>query len=308
MAPGWSLKDPDGAEVPAPPPPPPDGPPTTGLVWWNKDSTLNTSGGDATSWENAVDPSFNVDPIIFTPPGSFVLPTVGDPLDGIDGIIFSTDSSNQYQSLLGNPAVSWKDRNGTLFGFGAGETQTRTTFHIARGVYSPESFGVIGGCLLRFGTTATGGFQDFEVFFRLQDLPAHSNSWALWANNWPNGFANALFGPDTAGGAGGPYSGVPIAVACTFDGTDINLYVNDGVTPIVLTPGNAIPAPDAGHPVMDFAAYAGVNQAASVFDRWFGTRYEDLIFDWDVSSSPDDWAQLWTYADTRFPSIGIVVP
>lgn len=282
--------------------------PGEGLVWLNNDESLQVSDGEVTSWENALAGTFNVDPIVFTDNGTFIPPTVGDPLDGHQGVMYSLDSADQYQALLGNPAVSWKDRTGAKFGFGVGEKQERTTFHVMRPVYAPDSFGVIGGCLLRFGTTATGGTQDFEPFFRLQDLPAHSNAWALWANNWPNGFANALFGPDTTGGPSGPYSGVPLFVVCTFDGTDITIYVNDATTPITLTPGSTIPAPDGGHPVQDNAAYGGVNQAASIFDRWFGTRYEDGIFDWDVSSDSDAWAQLWAYAAARFPTIGIVGP
>jgi len=283
-------------------------PAAAGLVFWVKgDAGLvpSSDGLRLLTWANSAIPSFNPG-LVSAGADGIHGPAVGlATIDGIPCVSYShTDPGAYYLVQLG-AAQLWKDRTGTLFGYGAGETQPRTTFSVVRPVFSPTIFNIVGGTLLRFGNTPTGGPQDFETLFDLEPL-TDPNAWFLFSNNWRNGFAAALQGPHTPGGAGGPYSGVPVVVQHSSSGfNNITVRVNGQL--VALTP-NVMEPPDGGHPIALYAVYGAVDQAGDVNGQWHGDRCEDLIYDVDLESTPAALTQTWAYLASRYPSAPIVVP
>jgi len=194
-----------------------------------------------------------------------------------------------------------KDRNGNKFGYGAGETQARTVVSVLRPASDVvDNFPLIGGAVVRFGTTPTGGEHDFEALFRLQDLPGHPNAWALFADDWPNSFKAAYYGPDPVGGPSG-YGGVPLVVEYTSNGPDdIQVFVNNVEIALSRDPLE----PHVGmHPAEEFFTYGTINQTGDVYSRWRGGRFEDLIYDVKLTDTPAARTQLYQYLAGRYTSI-----
>lgn len=305
--PAWALDPAAAGGTPTPVGPPGLG---TSLVFWVKgDAGLVPSSDDLRmlTWANSATPSPNPGLISAGTDGANG-PLVGiDSLDGIPGVTFPGVDPGAFflVQLAATPGVPliMKDRDGTNFGYGAGETQARTTISVCRAIFCPDIFDIVGGTLVRFGTTPTGGTQDFETLFNLEPLTA-PDAFFLFSNDWRNSYALALQGPPTDGGADGPYTDVPVVVEHSSSGFDeIQTFVN-GVE-VTLTPA-VMPAAVGGHPVQDWFVYGAVNQVGDLNGQWHGARFEDLIYDVKLTGAPR--SQLYAYLAARFPTIPIVVP
>lgn len=279
--------------------------PTTGLCFEVEGDVGLTGSGTMAGWTNQA--ALGSNPGLLPRGGSE--PQVGvDTLDGVPGLTFPLGASTQIAVDLnsGSGAVGLKDRTGALFGYGPGERQERTIVSVFRPDFDPGS-GVLGGCIVRFGTTPGGGEQDFEAFFRCQDLPGPigADAFALFANDWPNHFELGCYAPDTPSGAGNIYNGVPMVLIFKSSGfPDLRVSINFGPE-ITLTPAT-MPAATSGHPIQNSFSFGGVIQAASVYDRMFGAFFATYVYDWDIDGQTTH--DLAVHIDGKFPSIGITIP
>jgi hypothetical protein len=296
-----------------PPAPPPRTPDPEGKVLWTKGDFELEDNGDSEnpkmlSQGNAATPTFN--------PGlrardETLGPFVGlEELDGIPGTTWPTDTDEHVDVQVGTSegGVHLKDRNGNLFGYGPGETQTITWYAV---VIARESdagtTGLLGGTVFRLGQTAGGGQLDLEGIFRIfdGDLPGiGTDSLTVYSNDWTSDYLNAIYGPDTPPAT---YDGVPLLLQFVSTGrSDNRLYISGpGIgtkVQLTLAPGTL---PATSTHVHNETTYGTVENVAEFLDRWVGGRYEDLVKDYDVTTNPTAELRDYGYFAGRFPSLQI---
>lgn len=280
-------------------------PPTTGLVFWAEGDSGITPSSDGlrlAQWANRVanstNPGFISDGV-----DAASGPTLGqDSLNGVPGVFYANSTTPIIVRLATavGVGVRMKDRNGTLFGYGTGETQARTVVAIARAAYDQVDFDIIGGVVAKFGTTPTGGDQDFEPMFRIQIVGVPgvftNNQQYLFANDWPTTYSQALIGPDVTGGPSGPYSGTPVFLEYTSSGfDDIHVRVNAEIVP--LTP-SVMHAGVPGHPATTSFTLGTVNEVGSFYDRWRGSFFGFYVWDHEWDQAERD--QMTGYVSSKY--------
>jgi hypothetical protein len=285
-----------------------------GLVLWTKGDfeLVDDGGGKMLTQGNAADPTFN--PGLREKGGiGGQGPEIGlDTLDGIPGTTWSTDLAGDVIAVNlepadGSGAVHLKDRNGTDFGYDTGETQTITWLAVVIPRLAPDNGGSLGGTIFRLGNTSGGGQLDLEFIFRLfvPDLPpVGAESLTLMSNDWTDDYASALYGPSTPADT---YEDIPLLLHFESGSrSDNQVYVSGPgigtMVPLTLTPGTL---PSTSTHTHQQSTYGTVDIIASLFDRWVGARFEDIVYDFKLADSPANLTQVYAYIAQRFPTLGL---
>jgi hypothetical protein len=284
VTPAWSLDAAGGGGGSTPQPI--TAPASEGLIFWVKgDAGLNSTGGFATSWEDQSGFGQDVAEDALNPG-----PATG--LDAVDGIPCITGplGNQPGRGLYRFHPNGLRDRNGDYFGYGAGEHQQRTILTVMLPRFSPGAFNITGGLVSEMNSTPI-----FQPLFNLEDNFT-PNGFYLFSTGWRNPGTGALQGPDTPGGAGGVYNGVPTLGAWFSNGfNDIGVSINGVVMP--LTP-SVIPGPTMAGP-RSFGILRGVVGGLN----FQGAIAEELIYDYDLRTNPSALYQTTAYLAGRFPSI-----
>lgn len=278
-------------------------PSTTGLVFWvSGDVGLVGSGGKAASWTNRATPSFNADLGSLNNPPTDSGPDMGAPtLDGIPGVSFPPTHTDGRQMYLGGISQdALKDRAGNLIGYGPGNTQPRTWIAVLVPVFTNgANFDITGGSV---GLVLSN--PHWTPLFDLEDT-SQLNAFYLFSTAWRNpGIAGsqANQGPNTAGGVGGIYNGTPLVVEWgSGNFPDIDVWING-----VLTTLNAATIP--GVVGVGASTFIYGSSGSGAVAQWQGYRYEDLVYDFKLSTDPTARTKTYTYLAARYPSIPIVIP
>lgn len=315
--PGWALSE----RLPAGKAGEPFGQGGAGLVLWTKGdfefvSAIGPGGPELETQGNAAIPSFNPGLRSKGAPGGGYGPLTGiDMLDGVPGTTWSTDRAGEVVVYLeppdGSGARQLKDRNGVPFVPGV-STLTWLAVVIAR---ISTTFGNnLGGTIFSLGNTAANAGQDIEPLFNIgPGYGGPADGFFLFSNEWPGlyGYTNALKGADQPGFETGPYVDVPLLLHYESVGTTFRAYVSGSgigtMVPIALS-SSTIPAP-APVGLVNFA-YGCTNRILGPFhtDHWVGARFEDLAYDFELSTNPSGLSQTYGYFAERYPALGIVVP
>jgi hypothetical protein len=263
-----------------------------GLIQWLKgDVELVSTAGVGDTWgdQSGLNQDVAAQPPIN--PGPF---TGLDTLDTIPGITFDTDGGHGATPLRGFFRVGGLvDRNGAPMGYGPGETQSRTEINIIKPRFSPTVFGITGGILSEWGSTPA-----WQPLFDLEPNFGNPQGFYLFAPGTWRGAANA--GPDTVGGAGGTYDGVPLCMMLTSPVfPTIACRINNAAAALVpLTMGGA-----TGPTISTL--YSIGRQTSGGFN-FFGAIFERLIYDYDITTVPAELTKTINYLRNRYPSIAFV--
>lgn len=264
--------------------------PATGLVLdLRGNAGLTSSAGFATAW--ADQSGFGQD--VTDLPGN---PGPETGLETIDGIPALTCPLGNIagRGLYRASPDGILDRNGVHMGYGPGETQTRTFMAMIKPRYSAGAFGITGGLLAEFGSDPT-----FQPLFDLEDTAPHGpNGFYLWSKGWRDPGTGAIQGPDTVGGSGGIYDGVPTLVEMFSNGfSDIGVRVN-GVT-VPLTPSAMTGTPAAS--TTSFALLRAISGGLN----FQGAATQFSIWDYDLRTNPTALTQAENHYLARYPSAPI---
>ena len=258
-------------------------PPSVGLVFWVRgDLGLESTAGVATAWRDQSGYGQDITDLPANPGPSTGLDTI----NGTPAVTFPLANA-AGKGLYRTTGV--RDRNGNVIGYGVGETQARTFIAILMPRFSAVAFNITGGIVAEFGSVPT-----FQPIFNLEDN-FHVNGFYVWSKGWRDSGTGALQGPDTPGGVGGVYNGVPLLVEWASTGFDnISMRINGAIIPI--TP-SVLPGPtgNTSNPIFS------LGRASSGGLNFFGAISEVMI--WDHVLSLAEREELTSYVAGSHPSI-----
>lgn len=264
------------------------GPPRLGLVFWVKgDAGLTRvldpdAGFLVTAWAD----QSGMGQDLSSPAGFQPLAGV-DTIDAIPCVTYQQTSATDEQYMT-RAGFSMLNRSSVPFSF----AQPRTVMAMVLPRFTAAAFNITGGPVFCFGELPA-----FQCIFDLEDTDV-PNALYAWSSGWRD-LTPAAKGPNTTGGAGGIYNGVPTLVEWHSTGNpNLTFAINGAAAALSHQQYGATGAtPNQGF-------FLGTPQAG-VGLHFLGAFAEVTVWDYDLTTDAAALAAARTYYRTRYPSAPI---